>query len=95
MRAGEVRTFAPTTPRRQKNAIFALKIRVMLKKHAKFSAQVFKTQAVFLQGLIFLQDPRTRGDASKNCTHQVQSTRLLNLGRIPARFDAPPRPSHP
>ena len=37
-----------TTPRRQKHAIFALKIRVMLKKHAKFSAQVFKTQAVFL-----------------------------------------------
>ena len=56
-----------TTPRRQKNAIFALKIRVMLKKHAKFSAQVFKTQAVFLQGLMSLQDPRTRGDASKNC----------------------------
>ena len=56
-----------TTPRRQKNAIFALKIRVMLKKHAKFSAQVFKTQAVFLQGLMSLQDPRTRGDASKKC----------------------------
>ena len=47
--------------------------------------QVFKTQAVFLQGLMFLQDPRTRGDASKNVSHQVQSTPYFCKVRRPSK----------